>query len=207
MKPKLSSVLILLSLFATFSSKGQESELRKIKTPIWSKDAIQPPQRTVLEFQATMSSSPPFYKGSMPLKFKGSVELYARDMKAPLYCDFEGFRNTFIYLDVIMRFSGIAEGARTTDSSGRLLAEARLTRRPFSTEWGPVPNRSEPSLSEKKKQVKVIEIEEFHYDKGGKLIFKCISQIEFATGVKQKESNAIGKKQSDYYFVWPVGNF
>lgn len=207
MKPKFSSVLIFLFLFAPLSSKGQESELRKIKTPIWSKDAIQPPQRAVLEFQTTISPRPPFYKGSMPLKFKGGEEVYASNMMAALYCDFEGFRNTFIYLDVIMRFSGIAEGARTTDSSGRLLAEARLTRRPFSAEWGPVPKRTEPSISDKKKQVKEIEIEEFHYDKNGKLIFKCISQIDFATGVKQKEYKAIGKKQSDYYFVWPVGKF
>jgi len=185
------AILILLFLFFSISCNRQESELQKVKIPIWSKEAIEKEVGTVFTYEQTIMMKPPFYKGSMPLGFIAGKEPFAMSEMITIYHDFGDFRNTFIYVDPRMKFSGIAEGVITTDRSGRLLAEARILR----------------LISNETKQLQGIEIEEFHYGKDSKLKFKCKSQIDFPMGFKQKEVEGVGKKQKDYYFIWPVRSF
>jgi len=47
------------------------------------------------------------------------------------------------------------------------------------------------------------EIEERHYGSGDELIFQCTSRISFGTGWKVRETDAKGKKDAEYYFLFP----
>ena len=171
--------------------ESQESELQEGKTPIWSETELEKTGGAVVTYEETINIRPLFYTGSMPLKLISGKKFLAMNEMITLYRDFEGFRNTFIYVNPSMAFSGIAEGARTTDASGRLLAEARLLR----------------LISGENKQLQGIEIEEFHYSANGRLQFQCKSRIDFPMGVKQTETEQMGEKTRDYYFIWPVTNF
>ncbi len=80
-------------------------------------------------------------------------------------------------------YVGPAKGAVTVNPSGQILAEGRLLR---GTGTAAV-------------------IEEYHYSGSGSLIFRCESLID-DYGVKRQESHTAGKKQRDYYFLWPVSH-
>jgi len=168
-----------------------ELDLPGLETPIWSEDDLGKQESAILLYETTVQMKPPFYKGSMPISFVAGKKPMAVGEMTNAYFDFGDFSNDFVYLDPAMQFSGIAQGAVTTDRSGRLLAEARMVR----------------LLSDKGNQFQGIEIEEFHYNKDGGLVFTCTSTIDFPQGFKQSESNVLGKKQRDYYFIWPVRGF
>jgi hypothetical protein len=87
---------------------------------------------------------------------------------------------------IIISHVAQADGARTNDSSGKLLAEAKLLRLVKG---------------------EGIYIEERHYGVDGKVAFQCISFVEFRSGFKKEETDGVGKKQRDYYFLWPVRPF
>ena len=180
--------MLLIVVSFCSSCAGQESELQKIKVPIWSKDALMEEYRQpiITGSHIIMKGQPSFYKGAMPLSCTIGQKHFPFDIvnkPITLYLDFGEFKNSFIYDKLTMINGGpaVAEGACTTDVSGRLLAEARLVR---ITEDG-------------------IEIEEFHYSPDGKLIFRCKSIMDYLTGFKEKETNVIGDKSGEYYFIWP----
>lgn len=175
-------------MLSAFSCRNQDEELQKAQTPIWREINLERLEGPTVTYEETVNIQPTFYKGSMPLSFRATKKLFDRVWKISLYQEFEEFRNTFIYPDRKIAFSGIASGARTTDASGRLLAEARLLR----------------LISEETEQLQGIEIEEFHYDTNGRFKFKCKSKIDFRMGFKSAETERIGKKTRDYYFIWPV---
>ncbi|MEM4245623.1 MAG: hypothetical protein QW404_03165 [Candidatus Nanoarchaeia archaeon] len=185
-------IIVLVLVVPRLRHKGgtsEDAELQKFKTPIWSKDVLEMQDRAVLTYKHEIRMKPPFYKGSMPLSFiAGKVIIGYQHEMANVYCKFEDFVNLFIYVDPAYKFHGIAQGAVTLDSSGKLLAEAKLLK----------------MVIEEGKPVQGFELEEFHYGKDG-LVFRCKSLIEANTGFKQKEYEAVGKKKRDYYFVWPVG--
>ncbi len=133
----------------------------------------------------TIDATPPFYKGKLPLTYKMGVEgSRASEMvRIALYHDFGEWRNAFIYSDPKLEAWGRAEGARTTNSAGRLLAEAKLSR--------VLPDGG-------------VELEEFHYTPDGQIQFHCKSQYDGALGFKKTEGDASGTKERDYYFIWPV---
>jgi len=108
-----------------------------------------------------------------------------------VYYNFGDFQVNFIYQEMPMMLIGMAEGAWVTDRSGKLLAEARMTR----------------LLGGENKQLQGIEIEEFHYRDNGKLIFYCKSEIVLPTAFKEKETGQIGKKAKEYFFIWPMMGF
>ena len=83
--------------------------------------------------------------------------------------------------------SGVARGARTKSSSAGLLAEARVVNSQLSV-------MGQPGVT----------IEEYHYDRGS-LIFRCKSLFD-PQGMKIEESDTVGTKRRDYYFLWPVDN-
>jgi len=100
-----------------------------------------------------------------------------------VFHDYGGWRNEFVYNDVDSFLSGVADGARTTDTSGRLLAQARLCRR--------MPNEG-------------VEVEEYHYGKGGTSAFFCKSVFGFGAGAKRSERDRQGRREAEYYFIWPT---
>jgi hypothetical protein len=192
MKKIFNFIIFLVLTISSISCNGQERKLRDIKTPIWTDNDLKKFEGgALITYDETINVPPMFYNGSMPLHFTSGKRFRGPEMMTTVYHDFDDFRNTFIYADVMMGALGIAGGARTTDRSGRLLAEARLSRMITSDTTG----------------LKGLEIEEYHYNRNGKLIFKCKSLIEFPIGFKSKEYDLIGKKQTDYYFIWPVTDY
>jgi hypothetical protein len=143
--------------------------------PLWSKDNLGWHTEKILLNLNILSSNPPFYKGSLPLVYNSG--------SSPggilfLY-DFGDFQNQFK-----LNESFIIIGVRTIDEGKNLLAEARVRYYVKGNQQG-------------------IELEEFHYDSKGKVIFKCKSEVDANSGFKIKESNKVGKKKKDYYFIWP----
>lgn len=97
------------------------------------------------------------------------------------FYQFDDFQNQFV--DPIQ----MVTGARTISlADGKLLAEAKVD---YYIKDG---NRQGRRL------------EEFHYDAYGKLIFYCKSVIDPDTGFKINEIDKIGKKEREYYSIWPV---
>jgi len=83
------------------------------------------------------------------------------------------------------------KGARTRDLQKKIVAEARL--RYFSIK----DPKSEYYIQGR-------ELEEYHYNENGILIYYCKSIIDPDTGFKIKETEKIGEKERDYYFLWPI---
>jgi hypothetical protein len=138
----------------------------------------------ILVYKEEILVRPPFYKGSMPLVVMTGKRPLGMGQMATVCHEFNGYRNAFIYSDPALKFSGIADGVRTSNRSGRLLAEAKLVR----------------TIKDEG-----IEIEEFHYRQDGRVQFYCKSRFEFGTGFKMSETEVRGKKESEYYFIWPTG--
>ncbi len=113
------------------------------------------------------------------------------DCDLRVYCDFDGFRNEFIFWGPRLGAATKAEGIRTTDFDENLLAEARLSRL---------------ILNEDRKLLR-IEIKEYHYGSQGELTFSCRSEFDPSTGFKVKETEVNGRKDREYYFLWPLNNF
>ena len=139
-----------------------------------------------LVYSRTVYKKPPFYLDHMPLTF---VE--GKRRRAPRYGDICGTNcATTIYsqwgggdfTNLFINNGGVAQGALTISSSAQLLAEARVV----------IENNRDPGII----------IEEYHYDRGS-LIFRCKSRFDL-DGMKIQESDTVGTKRRDYYFLWPV---
>lgn len=119
----------------------------------------------------------------MPLVFTLGQRVITADRARTLYHQFSAWRNAFVYSDPELAYSGVADGARTTDDSGYVVAEAKLSRL----------IRGE-----------AVEVEEFHYDSAGGITFHCKSRYSLTSGLRDAESETQGKRESDYYPFWPV---
>lgn len=180
----------------------QERILQEIKTPVWNiTDLEQYKQERIWQgrgmfclFETKENKEPPFYTGPMPLVYKVAYapgdcvtegNRAQRGIKPTFYSldFFRSFENHFIYDGVRLI------GAQTYDRSerGNLLAE--------------VVNINYFITGDNKQGV---EIEELHYEPDGKPVFKSKSQIDPSTGFKIGEKEIVGKKERDYYFIWPV---
>lgn len=144
--------------------------------PLWAADNLGWHTDKVIEYSHELTRNPRYYSGQTPLEYT--------EGKSPggilFFHDFGEFRNQFKLSD-----SFIVLGARTVDRSGRLLAEAKVH---YSI----------------KGNTQGIELEEFHYDSAGRVIFNCNSDIDSDTGFKLTERNENGRKVRDYYFLWPI---
>jgi hypothetical protein len=136
-----------------------------------------------LDVEVIIYQKPPFYRGSMPLKFISRKQFVGPNSTITLEHRHAEWTNTYRYEDPVLFYSGIATESRTTDKEDKVLATARLSR--LIKGQG-------------------IEIEEIHYNTDGQVVFKCTSTIDFGIGFKKTEDVTFGKKQNDYYFVWPV---
>lgn len=186
-------LLILVVFLATFlanscsKQSADQAELKEIEIredlPIWSKSDFDY-QGTVLVYNVEINEKPPYYRGRMPLIFEQS-QLPIPSYTIVLKYEFND------YVVMFTRNGPIYKGACATDKSGtKLLAEARI----------------KYFVTEDKRQG--IEAEEFHYDQNGQLIFYCKSQLKQLAMYmfKQSESERLGKKDKDYFFLWP-GSF
>ena len=102
------------------------------------------------------------------------------------WSDFGIYRNTFspgTGRGIPGIGASIPGAARTTDSLGRLLAEAHVV-----------------NLT----KGEGFEINEVHYGADGTPVFRCRSAIDFS-GYKIRELERTGRKSGDYYFLWPTG--
>jgi hypothetical protein len=175
--------------------RGEETEITKLLS--------QQPDVPMDEFEVKFETNEkvPYFNGSGPLTY---TFFAARGRRAsPLHpwetftgvliSRFSDFLNYFVYSDYgsPFRSSGIPLGARTyamgtfpaEHPNTDLLAEARIV----SSKDGRSP----------------FELEEFHYDRHGKLVFHCISKIN-NLGAKVEEIKSEGRKEREFYFVWPV---
>lgn len=160
-------------------------------TPIWSEEDFKETLEK-LEYAAVsyvFMKDPdmrlPFYcGGEKPFSSYETRSDYHSGYFVPLAFYFDDFTNVFSYT----RPLPIAEGSRSLDESGQLVAEARFLR----------------LIKGENQQIQGIETGEFHYGPDDALIFNCKSQIDLM-GVKVSQAEQIGKKARDYYFIWPVG--
>lgn len=161
--------------------------------PLWDREDFEMTMRLLpiapvsKTFMKDPKTRPPYYKGQKPLSYTTYRNpLEAREPLAPkeLAHIFEKFDNYFLHTGW---FYGMSEGAITIDKTGEhLLAEAQLLEIP------------------KDSAVTVVEIFEVHYNLDGKPVFSCISQFN-RYGFKVSERDQRGKKEADYYFIWPMG--
>jgi hypothetical protein len=193
---------LCLAMAVSCSSRTSPSSPRQAVTPsqpaahLWSKEDIGKSLQSlsglggVITRQNTMEMAPPFYKGTVPFSYidkaiylPGGLGSPAIDI--PLYHEYPNWRTLFIYTSNMSAIEGLPDGAQTVDTqTGRVLAEAKR-------------------LSLVRGQG--FDIEERHYGPVGELIFQCRSRISFGTGWKVRETDAMGKKDLEYYFLFPSG--
>lgn len=133
----------------------------------------------VVTYKITLFQKPPYYPGDTPVHYL-SMKLPNQHLNIVVAHGFDSWSNNYVYADSTY-FAGIAAGAQAIDKEGNLLAEARLL------------NIADTAF----------EIEEFHYWHD-KVRFYCKS-IFTRRGTKQSESGMLGKKEQDYFFIWPGG--
>lgn len=198
-KPRIIFFLLLGGITVLYScSEKRDPRLDSFETPIWTDADFVLADGSIIRQEVVAYKRPPFCKGDgdftyiagkRPTGMSGFMGGGANMIT--FYHDFVNYRNEFTYshnqIGFILGFPG---GARSIDPSGRLLAEAKLLR--FLK--GGSGNRG----------MKGLEIQEFHYNSEGKLIFTCKSEISFNLQVKVSEYDTIGKKQRDYYCLWPT---
>jgi len=137
---------------------------------------------------------PRFYVGELPLRFDSTVIVNSAETVNPsvevtVVHDFGAWRNLFLYLDATAASLGIPNGAQAVEAqSGRVLAEARLIRKLEKSAQGDYR----------------FPIEECHYDANGVVVFKSISQFPYGTSMKVAETEAIGHKVRDYFYLYPT---
>jgi len=145
--------------------------------------------------QVTLHMKPPFYKGIMPLVYEtASKEMggggFGSSLSIPAMHDFGGWRNLFIYKDVQSLALRMPAGAVAVDNkSNNIIAECKVKQ-----------------LLMGDKQLSGFEIAEIHYSQDGRrAIFTSTFVVDFPRGFKTKEKETMGKKEKDYFFIWPSG--
>jgi|GEM_PF-2475766 len=134
----------------------------------------------------TVHQKPPFYKGPVPLKYTAYQLVLFQNNSLTLVHDFGGWKNLFVYEDTAMKYSGVAEGAITFDNNENLVAVAKLSRL---------------------LKGEGVEIEEFHLNPKGDVIFYCKSRFSFGFSWKDSETESKGRKAEEYYVFWPTSSY
>jgi hypothetical protein len=142
-----------------------------------------------------LEQPPSYYKGPAPLKFAKVRHRFRRDEMRDVAHDFNEWVNHFIYTKdnnaeeiwkSLMNW-GIPTGARATNrDSRRTVAEGRLL-----------------GLA-KENNMLTLKIEEFHFDALSNVTYQCQSSFDIYSGFKIAESEAKGRKEKEFFFLWPV---
>ena len=149
----------------------------------WSEEKVTPKETTIY-------NKPLFYSGPVPFNY---TAYYSPDLLGGgggqffkchivLLQDFGQWKNLFVYDDLMLKHSGVAGGAITIDENKNRVAVAKLS---------------------KVIKGEGVEIEEYHLNKSGGVMFYCKSHYGFGGG-KENEAYAKGKKEAEYYLFWPV---
>lgn len=178
------AVVVYVTTFPSVPSKTQQSiQLTGIKTPVWSQEDLQATKLMKANTRVTVHDVQhllklPFYSGSVPFFYKeGKYSSFG--IEQTVYHDFGSFKTDFIYGNAVTII-----GVRTVDNDGSLLAEVcNITYHYGENDTAP------------------IVFTEIHYGSDGQPVFSCASQIE--GGQKIAETNIIGTKTTEYYFLWP----
>lgn len=154
--------------------------------PRWNSDAIMYKRvkdynGKIVFYGVSIEDKSPFCRGFSSYQTMMTPGEPFGELGLTLADQFDGFTNFYAYKgwDII--------GAVTLVNS-ICVAEARVKRIQEQDETGSF------TLSR--------QVEEFHYDKNGKLIFHCFSKID-PLGFKQSEFDVSGRKQHEYYSVLP----
>lgn len=189
-------ILVVVFLFIGASCQGGPDI---DQTPFWQKqdlkksiDLVTSLSPVASKRETTLMQRPPYYKGPMPLRFIATCV----DMPAMisggnivLVQDFGEWRNMFIYPDEMAAIYSMPAGALSIDNiSNKLVAKCKVLR-----------------YLKNENQLTGFEIEEIHYSEKGKAIFRGRFQVDFSTGFKTKEISGVGRKDKEYYFIWPGG--
>lgn len=162
---------------------------------VWSRQDLEKTEkfvgekRPVVTTENTVYIKPPFYSGTLPLKYLAKhIALFGgfhgTTENIPLVQEFSGWKTFFLYTSEKSFILSIPDGAITIDhKANRIVAEAKTL--------GIIKGSG-------------VKIEEYHYDKGGNLIFQCTSEIDFGSNFKTQEKVKTGEKLKDYYFMFPV---
>lgn len=186
------TLLFVLSLNACTSSPAVTPP--PVSIPIWQnvnlndlpKTLNVSPDIPILSYQTTLYQLPKFFPSGISNIFESHKMMLGFGDMVTLINIFSDRVVLYRYDDPSLKYSGIANKALATDTEGNILAEA---------------------IVEKIDPGKGLIIIEVHYDKQGNLIFWCRSEIEFGLGDKVREFDQHGTKNSDYFFLWPVGSF
>jgi hypothetical protein len=180
-----------------FSSLTISTNFGKVEAApfVWTKQDVDKTEmfvkekRPVLTTDNTVYIKPPFYSGTLPLKYLDkSISLFggshSSTEKIPLVQEFPEWKTFFLYTSEKSFIFSIPDGAISIDhKANRIVAEAKTL--------GIIKGSG-------------VEIEEYHYDEGGNLIFQCTSKIDFGSNFKTQEKVKTGDKLKDYYFMFPV---
>jgi len=157
------------------------NRLNSIKVPIWKESDIKWDIQDSYTYEKYDTRNPPYYNNDPPFSY-----LIGKYESIIVFHKFRNFINIFV--DPISLIKGAITKSLTNN---KIVAEAKI--RYYTTK---IPN------SNKYRQER--ELEEYHYDENGDLIFHCKSLIDPYSGFKIKEMEMIGKKEIDYYFLWPI---
>jgi hypothetical protein len=137
----------------------------------------------------TINIAPLFYKDPVPFSYMDKAVYAPGGMDSPtmdiaIVHEYPSWRTVFIYTSRESVLDEIPDRVQTTDiETGRILAESRR-------------------LSIIKGEG--IDIEERHYGSSGELIVRCKGRISFGFNQKVQEMDLSGRKQADYYFLFPI---
>jgi hypothetical protein len=186
-----------IAFFVVFSALTLSASFGRVQAAsfIWTKQDVEKTQKFVedkkpiVTTENTVFIKPPFYSGTLPLKYLAkNIAMFGGSFGStgniPLFQEFPEWKTFFLYVDTKSFLFSIPDGAVTIDSkTHHIVAEAKTL--------GIIKGSG-------------VEIEEYHYDEGGNLIFECTSKIDFGGNFKTQEKVKKGKKIKDYYFLFPV---
>jgi hypothetical protein len=176
---------LVLALLAPGCAAPAETVSVEEDVPIWDLSDTElaklPEDTLVYNYTVEFFQQPRYYTGSGHLTYT-SVKLdLGFGMMEEIMAEFDGFTNLFVY-DPAFTLAG----AQTYDTDGNLIAEIRLTYFPGEANRNP-------------------EGKEYHYNRDGDVTFTCTSEFDFGIGEKLSEDDAQGEKETDYYFILPLG--
>lgn len=169
--------------------------------PLWSKQDWKNTEKlinstggTLMEREVTFFVKPPYYNGQMPLryttlsKYMGGGGMMG-STNIPVIHGFDGWSNLFIYKDAQSLLTQMPAGALAVNNDHVLVAECKVVK----------------LLSSNEHQLTGFEIAEIHYSNDGqRAIFTSTFTVDL-NGFKTKERDTRGKKEREYFFIWPTG--
>jgi len=201
---KIWGVIVLMPFLACciLSSCNQQSGASGIDVEyLWTKEDLQAMEKRAnnygglnLSYEVTLQLKPPFYKGPMPLKYVSTSKNLGGGMMSGLSSTilvhyFDTWRNLFIYKDTTSMVYGLPDGAIAVDNEDDyLLAECKVIKQ-----------------LNKGQRLSGFELIENHYNSQGDAIFQSRFEVDFHKGFKVRELETRGKKEKEYFFLWPTG--